>query len=361
MKKIYSFRKSTEQKSGDLQLKLEKRESEKELRKAKKLSQETPVGAAEEVSDSETSEEETSFSEPPTPILDTSKSSVNEEEEEEYWYDTSGDNLYADTDSIAVYPEESDNSFVHSPSTPLSPANLLTSNQWSKSNLFFPEDSIPSPPYNSVLNKFEATLRSIEEKSEEGGSVEDNSKEDSSVEENSEEDGSVKGFTMPDPEPQPQAMASDAFETKFKKLKDLSITIELSVLRLNEETVTAEDLDTYKDDLNEIFKTFVVLGRETGEVKEELNETVDEEKLGKVDTLFKQVQNKVLLNEKKVKAKIGTLRQSSNSAKCEEDTKKVTLKINNATAKFVELQAVVDKVTEVDELSEIEISEFVTS
>ena len=61
-------------------------------------------------------------------------------------------------------------------------------------------------------------------------------------------------------------------------------------------------MDTYKDDLNEIFKTFVVLGKETDEVKEDLNETVDEEKFGKVDTLFKQVQNKVLSNEKKVKA-----------------------------------------------------------
>ena len=315
MKKNYNFRKSTEQKSGDLKSKLEKRESDKELRKAKKLGQNTPVGAT-EVSDSQTSEEETSFIEPPTPILDTSKSSVNEEEEEEYWYDKSGEKLY---------PEESDISFVHSPSTPLSPANLLTSNQWSKSNLFFPEDSVHSPTHNSVLDKFEATLRSIEE--------------------NSEEDGSVEEFTMPDVEPTPQAMAPDVFERKFKKLKDLSITIELSVLRLNEETVTAEDLDTYKDDLNEIFKTFVVLGKETDEVKEELNETVDEEKFGKVDTLFKQVQNKVLSNEKKVKAKIGTLRQSSNSAKCEEDTKKVTLKINNAIANFVELQTVVDKVT----------------
>ena len=134
MKKNYNFRKSTEQKSGDLELKLEKRESEKELRKAKKLGQKTPVGEA-EVSDSQTSEEETSFSEPP--ILDTSKSSANEEEEEEYWYDTSGEKLY---------PEEGDISFIYSPSTPLSPENLLTSNQWSKSNLFFPEDSIPSPP-----------------------------------------------------------------------------------------------------------------------------------------------------------------------------------------------------------------------
>ena len=75
MKKNYNFRKTTEQKSGDLKLKLEERESEKELRKAKKLSQETPVGAA-EVSDSQTSEEETSFIEPPTPILDTSNNDV---------------------------------------------------------------------------------------------------------------------------------------------------------------------------------------------------------------------------------------------------------------------------------------------
>ena len=132
----------------------------RELRKAKKLGQKSPVGAVEVSESSQSSEEETAFSENPG----TSRSGVIEEEEEEYWYDTSGEK---------PYPEESDIEFVDSPATPLSP-DKLTSNKWSKSNLFFPEDSIPSPPHNVASEHFEANLRSIEEKSEEESSDEAN-------------------------------------------------------------------------------------------------------------------------------------------------------------------------------------------
>ena len=74
-----NFRKSTEQKSSDLELKLKNRELARELRKAKKLSQKSPIGAAELSESSQSSEEETAFSENPG----TSKSGVIEEEEDE--------------------------------------------------------------------------------------------------------------------------------------------------------------------------------------------------------------------------------------------------------------------------------------
>ena len=154
-----SSRKSTQEKSRELTVKLEQRQWRSlERKKVDSASREEANELAEVVP-------KASGSIPPVEVLETvfltvvsaeesTKESSASEEEEEYWYDTSLEKLSFEDKNLEL-------PLIVSPATPLS-VSELSSDNWSTVNKFFPEGAEKSPPPASAAFEFcQSVLKSI--------------------------------------------------------------------------------------------------------------------------------------------------------------------------------------------------------
>ena len=329
------LRNSTVAKSKELEEKLKLRERKSQARKSRKL---IKVADRNKASIDEALQLSVIISSENT---DTSEKDTNTEEDisgqsqEEFWYDTSN------TDLIGV---------VESPVTPAS-TSQQDPDLWSLANRFIPEGCVLSPPDPPILSKA-ASLPNLAHTPGRGrlqavGDIFDSDSESSNT------------LTV--------VMDLPAFNVKFNQLKAAAASIDLLIDRFNEETVTVLDKDDYKSELKAIFNALTRLQEKAALLQEPLDEENEEQKrlYNKVDKVFTDIKTRVIENEKAVKKQIVKLVTESNlvssSTVAENESKKLTLKIKNATVKFNNLKDEVNKLAKVDNMSDNNIRESLSS
>ena len=303
-----SSRPSTAENSKKLEAKLEQRKLKSQERRARSL-------LRKRVDVNEASVEESFEQPPPEEVVGAqvdTEIGVLTSEEEEYWKDTTAEEL----------------SLVVDPVTPLSVAGF-SPDRWSSVNRFYPEDSVRSSVASTEV--IESILQSIVEE---------------------EEVISTREMAM-------ARMDVNEFNTKFNSMKKHANHTKTLINRFNEKTVTFVDVETFAGNLQIIYDKFMEVANIAEDIKAELDVNLDNVALDQVKTLFEETEKSVLSNESKVKAKILELKRSPDPEKCKRDSEVVSLKMNNALNDFSKLRDEISKVPAVKELSEAKISEYV--
>jgi len=330
-----NLRDSTVANSKELNSKLKQRERDSTARKSRSLIKlaEKNKASIDEALELSVVEKESEGSSTQT---DTSEKDTNTEEEvgvssqEEFWYDNSHNEL------IGV---------VESPNTPAS-ATHQDPDTWSLANRFFPEGCTLSPPGPPLVEQtLTISLPILAPAPSEVISV---------ASKNSSESDSISSTNT-------VIMDPATFTVSFNRLKSAAAGIELMIDRYNEETVTVLDKDDYKSELKAIFNALQTLHQKAASVQETLDEEKEDQKqmYDKVSTVFQGIKTKVVANEKAVKkliAKLVTESSLESSSKvAETETKKLTLKVKNATNKFTTLKDEVSKLADVNDMTDNDI------
>ena len=155
--------------------------------------------------------------------------------QEDYWYDTSNNELTG---------------VEHSPVFPVSASNLEP-DSWSPVNRFFPQGCLRSPPI--VLNSKAASVPSSAPPFIQSSSV----SPFEAVQVNS-DSASAGSQSLPSPT-LTVIMAIETFNNKFKEIKKLAANIQFLIDCYNSETVTLLDREDYKGELQKIQDKLAVL------------------------------------------------------------------------------------------------------
>ena len=340
-----NFRKSTVEKSDQLQERLRRRELEKAERKAKKVDKEKVVKKVDkkQASKEEEALELSEFRSPQKEVHETAATTDNlrvstlvesaGSEEEEYWYDSSGDHL------------EEERSFAHSPPTPLS-ASGLNPDKWSTVNKFFPEGSEPSPPPCKAEFEFvQSTLQSIIE--------------EESFSSSTEEEQSADRELVEETENAVEEMDSIAIESKLKVLKQLARTIDIYLKRDNEKSVTDHNICNFEGRLKCIFEKLLEMDVAVQDFINQLDSERNKETIAAAQKLYDETETKVLKNESNVQKAIADLRKGSDDEKSKQQVEKVTLRMKNALSNFTSLNNEITKIPKIEELSETQITDYI--
>ena len=268
-----SSRKSTQEKSRELAVKLEQRQLKSLERKARLEKKKVDKASREEAHELAEVVPKASGSVPPVGVLETvlsavvsaeesTKESSASEEEEDYWYDTS-------VEKLSFEDENLEQSFIVSPATPLS-VSELSSDNWSTVNKFFPEGAEKSPPPASAAFDFcQSVLKSI---IEETGTSEG----EHSIEGESQEEIISK-----------EKMDPQALEVKMKELRRVTAKIEVYLKRDNATNVTLQNFPNYEARLENIFSMVVDMKETVQDILEQLHPETQREEIDKDDTIMK--------------------------------------------------------------------------
>ena len=308
-----NVRKSTTEKSTELNEILRNREIKSKQRKSRKLlkvaeNNKASIDKALELS----------------AIQSANNSEVEGEnsQEDEYWFDTSNIDLTGHT------------------SSPVSP--VPTSHQdpdtWSHSNKFFPKDCVSTPAF---------PLPNIEE---------------------------VDSANLSDFEFNPPIRSAESFmmdertlKTKVAEIENNAEDVEILMDRFNPDTITILDKDDYKTELDKIFTQLREFQGKVNKFKGTLDLNSDSHNVAsaRVTTVLKDLKTKVLANEAGVKKQMVKLVNESDSARSERsaevELEKLKLKVSNAKIKFDNLKGEVESLSEVDDMSEQQVRESVVS
>ena len=259
--------------------------------------------------------------------------------QEDYWYDTSNTELTG---------------LQESPVTPSSA--LIDPDKWSSVNRFFPEGCIRSPPIVPITRAVSLPVLAPTPLVQNSSIIENTAEQDIS--------DSASGGSQSLPSPTLTViMAIETFTTKFKEIKKLAGNLDLLIECYNADTVTLLDRNDYKAELQKIYDTLIKLQDKVSDFQESLNvENADQRKLYEdTSTLFTNAKQNVVRNATAVKKQIVKLIEESESSRAgstaEADRKKLTLKVKNATAKFISLKDDVVKLAEVNDMGDNDIRE----
>ena len=339
-------RDSTIEKSLQLKKKLQERELKREIIRTQKLlgknSAEDSVQEEQESVAFEPVQDKVQIEDVDTSEKDTT-SEGSGSADNEYWFDTSCRELIGEGLS-----------FVHSPETP--PTDLFPQDpdNWSSVNRFFPEGSEPSPlpETRSLENILEENLDTqVQDPSESSSEETVIARERRSLESTA----SPTGIMMD---------VAD-FNRKYKELQRSAAQIDLLIGNFNKETVNVLDKDTYKDDLREIFDKVVEMESKFSSAVDGLGQEVqaEQEAFNQASKLFKDTKQRASNNACEVKARILQLIREETSlqatAQKETETKKISLKIGHASAKFTKLKEEVSRMPEIKDMTESKLKSFI--
>ena len=156
-------------------------------------------------------------------------------------------------------------------------------------------------------------------------------------------------------------------KTKVAEIQNNAEDVEILMDRFNPDTVTILDKDDYKTELNNIFTQLREFQIKVNTFKGalDLNSESHNVALARVTTVLKDLKAKVIANEAGVKKQMVKLVNESDSARsnrsAEVELEKLKLKVSNAKLKFDNLKGEVEKLSEVDDMSEQEVRESVVS
>ena len=330
------LRVSTQAKSEDLNRRLKQRERKSRKRRSKEL-----IRLADKNSASINEALQLSVINQSSEDTDTSSKDTAEDlgvrSEQEYWYDTSGNEL--------INLEES-------PATPTSAPNQ-DPETWSSTNKFFPEGCILSPPSRPLLTRavsvpvlaFRPTDSNINAST-------------SDSETDHRDPPSPTGTVI---------MVVDTFSTDFADIKNRAVSVEMLIDRFNADTVTVLDKDDYKEELKRIFDALIIIQEKMVTIRGTLNCDVEaqKKKYDDVTTFFNDIKKRVIENETAVKKQLVKLLNESESSRsdrvAEADVKKLTLKLKNAVSKFKSLKKEVEDLPEVISMTDNEVRQSVVS
>ena len=322
-----SVRPSTAAKSEELKEILKQRKRDSTRRRSRKLIEvaernSASIGEAINLSVLKSSETDTSEKDTEEDIVISSS--------EEYWIDTSGNELV---------------SVLESPVTPTS-ASDRDPESWSSLNRFFPEGCIlsPSRPPIERARSLPALAPTPTAPSL------DNSLQ-------------IQEFEHSEPpSPTPTViLVMDRFNSKHKEIKKLKANLYLLIDCYNKDTVSILDKDDYKDELKKIQDGLINIQDKVLNLQDSLDENIEEQQnlYAALDVLMDESKAKVIKNSTEVKNQIAKLiseSESSRASKFDENEKmKLTLKVKNATEKFKDLQNEVNRLPEVDSMSDYDI------
>ena len=322
-----SVRPSTAAKSEELKEILKQRKRDSTRRRSRKLIEvaernSASIGEAINLSVLKSSETDTSEKDTEEDIVISSS--------EEYWIDTSGNELV---------------SVLESPVTPTS-ASDRDPESWSSLNRFFPEGCILSPSRPPIERA--RSLPALAPTPSAPSS--DNSLQ-------------IQEFEHSEPpSPTPTViLVMDRFNSKHKEIKKLKANLYLLIDCYNKDTVSILDKDDYKDELKKIQDGLINIQDKVLNLQDSLDENVEEQQnlYAALDVLMDESKAKVIKNSTDVKNQIAKLiseSESSRASKFDENEKmKLTLKVKNATEKFKDLQNEVNRLPEVDSMSDYDI------
>ena len=163
-----------------------------------------------------------------------SREDIGGDQSEDYWYDTSNQEL---------------TSVIESPITPTS-ASAQDPDNWSKVNRFLPDGCVLSPSNPGLQRAASLPLLATTPTDPNFLDASDHSLDRESV------------FDFSDSPPSPTdtvIMAMDTFKGKLKEVKKLKEALYLLIDVYNEETVTILDKDYYRDELQNINNNLIKL------------------------------------------------------------------------------------------------------
>ena len=235
-----------------------------------------------------------------------------------------------------------------SPVFPVSASNLEP-DSWSPVNRFFPQGCVRSPPI--VLNSKAASLPTSAPPFIQSSSITpleaDHTNSDSA---------SAGSQSLPSPT-LTVIMAIETFNNKFKEITKVASNVNLLIDCCNADTVTLLDRDDYKTEL------LVTLQGKVIDLQESLDENIDEQNklLDDSTTVMENTKKKVVQNSIAIKQQILKLIEESEASRssttADEDCKKLTLKVKNATIKFRNLCKEVEEIGASDSLTDHQIRE----
>ena len=261
--------------------------------------------------------------------------------QEEYWYDSSHNELTGP---------------LESPVTPLSDLDQ-DPDTWSSINQFFPHGCLRSPPFVPEVQRAASlpvlaltpSLHSLSVTLTDGEFNQPGSSRESS--------GSPPSPALT------LIMSLDNINAKVKEYKKLRAALLLMIDCYNKDTVTILDRDDYKDELKNIQESLTKLQGKLVDIQDLLDKDDDEQKsiYNEVTTMFDEAKQKVITNATSVKRQIVKLisdaESSSVSSSSEADRKKLVLKVTNATARFKSLKDELENLDEVSAMSDNQIRE----
>ena len=358
------FRKSTQDKSKQLEEKQKLRELNRKKRKQKLLETQTKKRASiTEVPADLTAFDQSQLTasglatktESSTSAKDTTseeESFTKDQEEEEFWYDSSFNDL--------VDEFEFDESPVFSAST--------NPDLWSSNNRFLPEGCEPTPhPEGKIQDLYGVFVYPVLDRVEEEGSQAIDVSES-----NSESTLTPTSATVT------ENMEVNEINKAYLELTKKSRIIDTLIDGYNKDTVNILDASSFKDELKNIFENLLEMQAMVDNLLFSLNEEVDSEKeaFDKVKQLFDDVKAKVVNNATEVRAKMLELTQASappsravvsqplgeSNVTAKDDSekeKRLTLRLKQAQKKFLSFRDEVANVPDLEELTETEIKDYV--